>query len=1226
MKGRKYCGLFYLSNCKGSRIFVRCLIIRLKMKILNTLTVAALLLLYLSACKNVKDKEPMFNIVLNQESGLDFNNALTENDSINIIDNEFVYNGAGVALGDVNGDGLDDIFFAGNQVDNKLFLNLGKLKFRDVSELSNIGKPDALNWSSGVSMVDINLDGRLDIYVCNTFYKDSTKRKNLLYINLGNKKGEIPEFKEMATDYGIADETYSSHAQFFDYDNDGDLDLFIGVNRIEGINPNQFSPLTDDGTSLSKDRLYENTWPDGSLHPVFNEVTEKAGIRYHGYSHSTLINDFNEDGWPDIYVANDFLSNDLIYINNQDGTFTNRAEDVFKHFSLSSMGSDITDINNDGTMDLFTTEMQPYYNKRKKLFQGPSSYQKEIFTRKYNYNYQYTRNTLQMNNGTNPETNLPIFGETGMFAGIQETDWSWAPLFADYDNDGWKDLLITNGFPKDVTDRDFGDFRITASRLVSKEKLIAAIPEIKIPNFIFRNKGDLTFEDVTQEWGLNFGTFSNGAAFGDLDKDGDLDLVINNINDPALLMENKASEFYPEFNFLRIKLHGTKQNPDAIGSVVTIFADSIHIKQSLLSGRGYLSKPENVLHFGLGKINKIDSILVTWPGGKNQSLKKAMINEVMELNYDPLSIKPLRKTMNSNSTFMVEVSKKYGLDHESKDHDFIDFNFQRTLPHKFSQYGPSIAVGDINNDGLDDMFVAGSRNFKEKWFLQQSDGSFVQKEVNYKQQEELEEEDAGTLLFDADGDGDLDLYIARGCAQYPVGHEYYRDLIMINDGNGNFMENADALPDLRTNSSAVKAADYDRDGDLDLFVGSRVLPFSYPNPDRSYILRNDSENGTVKFVDATAEVSEDLKTPGMISDAIWTDFNGDFWPDLILAGEWMPLRFFENKNGLLQDVTASTGIEDKIGWWNSLMATDLDNDGDTDYVAGNSGENIYFQANNSQPVRLYAKDLDDNGMTDPLISYYLRDSIGNKHEYLYHPWQDVVKQFAGIRKRFNSFGEFGASTLPEMFPDGLLDDAEVYTFNYMKTSWIENLGDGKFKMHALPTAAQLAPVYGTLATDLDFDGFTDILLVGNDYGMEVQQGRADAFSGLVLKNTGNRAFIPLSLENSNFFVPGDAKALVAVHRKDKNPLFIASQNNDSLRVFETTNAARQKMVRLHDNEVKVELFLEDGSHTLQEFYWGNSFQSQSSRTISVGDRIKEIRFYNNTGEETRKLNFPQSGT
>ncbi len=482
-----------MHHCKGGCNFVLlCLHSLVTYHYMNSskyfFAIIGLLLFFVACDKN--EAPPLFVKVDPEASGLIFNNQLFENDSINILDNEFVYNGAGVALADVNGDGLDDIFLAGNQMGNKLFLNLGNLKFKDITLKSAISKPDSLMWSSGVSVVDLNRDGLLDIYVCNTFYKDSLKRKNLLYINQGNSKEQIPVFKEMAEAYGIADMTYSSHAQFFDFDNDDDLDLFIGVNRIEGIDPSEFRPLDDDGTSLSRDVLYENQWNDSLQRPVFIDISDKAGIRYHGYSHSTLINDFNEDGWRDIYVANDFLSNDLIYINNQDGTFTNKAGELFKHFSLSSMGSDLADVNNDGRLDIFTTEMQPYYNKRKKLFQGPSSYQKEIFTRKYQYEYQYARNTLQLNLGTNPETGLPIFAETGMMAGLQETDWSWAPLFADYDNDGFKDLLITNGFPKDVTDRDFGDFRITASRLLSKEKLIAAIPEIKIPNFIFRNKGN----------------------------------------------------------------------------------------------------------------------------------------------------------------------------------------------------------------------------------------------------------------------------------------------------------------------------------------------------------------------------------------------------------------------------------------------------------------------------------------------------------------------------------------------------------------------------------------------------------------------------------------------------------------------------------------------------------------------------------------------------------------
>ncbi|WP_299534840.1 VCBS repeat-containing protein [Ulvibacterium sp.] len=1186
----------------------------------NSVSLGITLLILLISCGQKDTPPTLFSKIEPSQSGIHFHNRLMENDSINIIDNEFVYNGAGVALGDLNGDGLDDIFFAGNQVDNTLFLNEGNLKFEDISQEAQIGKPDSLLWSSGVSIVDINADGKKDIYICNTFYRDSLRRKNLLYINQGSDGSGVPRFKEMGETYGVDDETYSSHSQFFDYDNDGDLDLFIGVNRIEGIDPSEFRPLEDDGTSMSKDKLYENQWNDSLQHPIFVDVSEKAGIRYHGYSHSTLINDFNEDGWLDIYVANDFLSNDLMYINNQDGTFTNRAGEAFQHFSLSSMGSDIADIDNDGRLDIYITEMQPYYNKRKKLFQGPSSYQKEIFTKRYGYESQYARNTMQLNLGINPETGIPIFGDMGMYAGIQETDWSWAPLFADLDNDGWQDLFITNGFPKDVTDRDFGDFRVTASRLVSKETLIAAIPEIKIPNFAFKNQGDLGFTDATQEWGLNFGTYSSGAAYGDLDMDGDLDLVINNINEPALLLQNNLDLMATNNHYLRIALVGEESNPAAIGTVVALYADGAVQKKSVLSGRGYLSQPEQVLHFGLGETSMADSIIIQWPGKARQKLTQIAADSVLRITYRASSSPTGSSKQNMEKSMFKEVSKVYDLDHLSTDHDFIDFNFQRTLPHKFSQYGPSLAVGDVNNDGLDDMFVAASREFKQKWFIQQRDGSFKQSEVTYKKDLELHEEDAGTLLFDADNDGDLDLYIARGCGQYPAGHEFYKDMLFINDGEGNFSESIESLPSITANSSAVKAADYDRDGDLDLFVGSRVLPFSYPLSDRSYILQNQSTQGNPKFVDVTSDVFPETSL-GLISDALWTDFNGDFWPDLILAGEWMPLRFFRNDNGKLIEVTKESGIADNTGWWNSLAAADLDNDGDTDYIAGNSGKNIYFKGSVDEPVRVYAKDLDNNGTVDPLISYYLRDSLGTRKEYLYHPWQDVTKQFVGIRKKFNSFGEFGESTLPEMFSDGLLDDATVLSFNYMQSSWIENLGNGKFKIHPLPTAAQLAPIYGIVPKYLDDDNFIDLLLIGNDYGMEVQQGPADALVGLALRNTGKGDFVPISLEKSHFLVPGDGKSLVTLNIANEKMLVVASQNNDSLRVFEPRKKLIRELIKLEPTEIKTQIKLKDGSQNVQEFYWGSSFQSQSSRTLVINPKATEVRIFDYLGNETRKIDF-----
>lgn len=1171
----------------------------------------SLVILTIISCEEKTNNKTLFTVVNSKSSGLDFKNQLYEDDSINIIDNEFVYNGAGVALGDLNGDDLPDIFVAGNQVQNQLYLNQGSLKFKNITHQAKVKKPDSLMWSSGVNIIDINNDGLNDIYVCNTFRKNAKLRKNLLYINQGNATDGLPVFKEMATAYGIADTTYSSHAQFFDFDNDGDLDLFIGVNQIDGINPSQFRPKDDDGESPTRDRLFENISTDTTN--AFVDVSKKAGIRFHGYSHSTVINDFNMDGYQDIFVSNDFLSNDLLYVNNQDGTFTNSIGEAFKHLSLSSMGSDIADVNNDGRMDLYVTEMQPYYNKRKKLFQGPSNYQKEIFTKKYNYEQQYARNVLHLNQGAIGDKNIPKFNDVGILSGLQETDWSWAPLFADIDNDGYKDLLITNGFPKDVTDRDFGDFRMTASRLVSKQKLIDEIPVIKIPNFVFKNKGGLDFEDVTNSWGLNFGTFSNGAAYADLDNDGDLDFVINNINDTMTLLENNSNTQNPENNWLKIKLNGPAKNKAAFGAKVSIYTQGQVQQQTIMSNRGYLSQSENTVHFGLGNVQQIDSILILWPGNKMQKVEEISIDTLLQVSYANIS----EFNTNKEDNLFSEVTEKLNLNHLVRDIDFIDFNFQSTIPHKFSQYGPSIAVGDVNADGLDDMFVAASRGFKQKWFVQQQDGGFVHNEVSYKTNPELEEEDSASLLFDADADGDLDLYIARGCAQYPEGHKYYQDQLLLNDGKGNFEMSSSILPELKLNTSVVKAADFDKDGDLDLFLASRVLPFSYPYGEPSIILENRFAQGELAFVEATATIAKDLMEPNLVSDATWTDFNNDNWPDLVVASEWSPLRFFENKKGNLVEIP-QTGIEENKGWWNSVTAADLDNDGDVDYIVGNSGSNIYTKGSKEEPVKLYAKDLDNNGAVDPLISYYLRDSLGVKREYLYHPWQDVVKQFTGIRKKFNSFGEFGEQTVAEMFSDGLLDDAKVYELNYMQTSWVENLGNNKFELHQLPIESQLAPVFGSLTVDVNKDGYLDILLVGNDFGMEVQQGPADALNGLVLINDKNGGFTTLNIEESNFYVPGNAKALVKIKASDNSNLIVASQNNDTLKAFKEVEDYNNTL-SLESDEIKALVYLKNGDKRIQEFYWGSSFMSQSSRMLEFTPAIEKVIFLNSKGEQEREV-------
>lgn len=1180
-------------------------------------------------CSCQKKEGTTFRLLTPSKTGITFINEITENDTLNILRSEFVYNGAGIAVGDVNGDGLDDVFFGGNQVDNALYLNKGNLKFEDITERANVKKTNPAQWSSGVNMVDINLDGKLDIYVCNTLNPDPELRRNLLYINQGNDENGIPTFVEMGKAYGVDDPSHSSHAQFFDYDNDGDLDLFIGVNWIEDRYPNQFMELKLDGSALNRDNLFQNNWDESLGHPVFTDVSLAAGLVQDGYSHSTLICDFNEDGWQDIYVANDYQSNDLIFINNQDGTFTNRAGEIFKHFSLSAMGSDVADINNDGKADFYVSEMQPYYNKRKKLFQGGSSYQSQQLTEQYGYEYQYTRNTLQLNQGTNPETGLPIFAEIGMYAKVQETDWSWATLFADYDNDGWKDLYVANGFPKDVTDRDFSDFRAYASNLVAQQELLDAIPEVKSPNFMFRNNGDLTFENVTKAWGLEIPSFSNGAAYADLDNDGDLDLLVNNIDDAIFVFENTINpknEPPSSHNYLRIKLKGAAKNPDAFGAAVEIRKDGKKQKSYLLSGRGYLSKSESTLHFGLGSDEMVDTVLVIWPDSKQTLQTNVAANQVVTLNHADAVDAAQQPTTQAQPLF-ASVAADFNLLYKNEERDFIDFHIQRTLPHKFSQYGPSMAVGDINGDGLDDVFLAGSHSFEETWLIQQPNGKFKTEKVNYKTDAKLGEEDTATLLFDADGDGHNDLYIVRGGGQFEKGHALYQDVLLLNDGKGKFTIVPEALPEFYANGSCVKAADFDGDGDLDLFVGSRVLPFSYPLPDRSYLLRNDSKPGQPKFTDVTAELAPDLVEPGLISDALWTDFNNDNQPDLILAGEWMPITFFQNQNGKLMKINpqpATTtneqqNINNLTGWWNSIAAADLDQDGDIDYIVGNFGENLYYQCTTNEPIRVYGKDWDANGMIDPLISCYWRDSLGEKHEYLYHPREDLVKQFVGIRKKINTYAEYGEATVQDMFPPEALADALILSANWMKTVVIENQGNGNFAIKALPVEAQLAPVYGILPYDVNGDAQLDLLLVGNDFGMEVQQGRADAFTGLVLLNDGQWNFKPVSLQQSNFLVLRDARGLTQLVSSSNKELILAAQNRDSLRVFTLNQSPQKQFVALRPDEVKAICSFKNGQKRLDEFYWGSGFMAQKGRYVVKTDDVQKIELLDKQGKVSRVL-------